>query len=196
MNERFTPPRKVFKGPPPLPRSAWSVESIKLDHTDPASPETSKETSCLNLDKRISRPDYQSLWSRTSASPQPTPQRYTQDPQGSRQSRPRHRRQHSSIQYKMQDNYSKHISTCERRRVRPSLEVLFKRHNPNSERSRSKNKASKTTDMKEKPQSHKRSSRGSQSNRSKSNRKHTGQQLPATSCTVIEWLLRKLTCGG
>jgi hypothetical protein len=181
---------------PPLPRSAWSLESLELYNTKPTKQRKPARRNDLNLEKCRTSYSYQSRRSRILISMHPTSQYHLEQPHTKRDRKSRHTYQHSSNQDAMQDKYVLPASSRDRTRVQESPEIKLRCHRSSSGRSRSKNKTTSSTHSNRRPRPHERGSRGSHSDRRRSKRKHRNQQILAPSYTILQWLLWKLSCGG
>ena len=195
MAERYSTLPKTLECPP-LPQSAWSLESLGLYNTKPTKQREPAQRNDLSLEQHIPQSSYQSQQSRTSTSTQPNSQDRFEKPQTGRDRKARHKHQQSSNQDTMQDNYSLPASTRDKTRGRESAGIRPRGHKSTSQRTQSKNRTSRTIHPNRSPRSRGKNSRRSHSKRRRSKRKHRNQQPAPSSYTILQWLLRKLSCGG
>lgn len=195
MAERYSTLPEMHEHPP-LPRSAWSLESLELYNTKPTKQRKPARRNDLSLEQYRPSCSYQSRRSRTLISMHPTSQYHLKQSRTKRDMKSRHRHQHSSNQDAMQDKYVLPASSRDRTRVQESPEIKPRCRRSSSGRSGSKNKTTSSTHSNRRPRPHERGSRGSHSDRRRSKRKHRNQQILAPSYTILQWLLWKLSCGG
>ena len=180
---------------PPLPRSAWSLESFDIYNSKSIKQGEPAKRNDLSLEQYMLEISYQSRRPRTLTSTQPTPQYYSEQPQTSRERKSRSKHQQSSNQDGVQANYVLPVLPGHRARWPESTELTARGHSSNSQGSRSKNRPSRARHSYRRLRHHE-SLRGSHSNHRRSKRKHRNKQLRSTSFTIFQWFLWKLSCGG
>jgi hypothetical protein len=179
---------------PPLPASAWSLETVKLYDTKPKTQISSQERGDANLEQCKAYPPYQTPSSRKSSSSlsQPLPELQIEMTQRRKSRRPRYERPHSSSQDSMREESRATLLTNDRRQERVSAEAKSKGNKSISQKSQSNNLASRTPEPDHRHRCHKKGPRGSHSRRRRSSRKQNHRQQRAPSYTILQWILWKL----
>jgi hypothetical protein len=180
---------------PPLPPSAWSLETLMLYNTKPSIRTTSLERNDANPEQLMPHSPYQSHRSGTSTSSQPASQLYFAKLQRSCSRRPRHKRQQSTNQDAVREKSGMTLLARDRTQGRTSPEAKSRGHHFSSQKGWSRNRTSRTTDSIDTPRLYMKSSSESHSNHRRSRRKHRNHRLRAPSYTILQWILWKL-CGS